>query len=105
MTNQDINKYIKIYQNTNDEEAFRKLEEQYRNMIYGIIKHYEYNTLNSKEDLYQVAMISMIKALRTFDVNKEFKFSTYLVRIIKTILMFCIEKLRKEMRLLIQLMK
>lgn len=83
MTNQDINKYIKIYQQTNDEDAFKKLMNQYRNMIYGIIKHYEYNVLNSKEDLYQVASISMIKALRTFDIDKDIKFSTYLVRIIK----------------------
>lgn len=83
MKDNDINKLIQIYQTTNDEESFKKLIKQYNNMIYGIIKHYEYNILNSKEDLFQVAMISMIKALRTFDINKEFKFSTYLVRIIK----------------------
>lgn len=83
MTNQDINKTIEIYQATNDEEAFRKLMKQYNNLIYKIINHYEYNVLNSKEDLYQTACISMIKALRTFDTDKEIKFSTYLVRIIK----------------------
>ena len=82
MTNQDINKYIKIYKEFGDEEAFKKLMKQYRNMIYGIISKYKKDNINGKEDLYQNCMISMIKALNAFDVNRGIKFSTYLHQII-----------------------
>lgn len=77
MTNQDINNLIVKYQKTNDEKIFEILLKQYEGMIYNIIHKYKKSLMNSQEDLYQISSITLLKALETFDVNKECKFSTY----------------------------
>lgn len=77
MTNQDINNLIVKYQETNDEKIFEILLKQYEGMIYNIIHKYKKSLMNSQEDLYQISSITLLKALETFDVNKECKFSTY----------------------------
>ena len=50
--------------------------------MYGIIAKYNKNILYTKEDLFQIANISLMKALKTFDTNKSYKFSTYLQTIV-----------------------
>lgn len=77
MTNQDINNLIVKYQETNNEKIFEILLKQYEGMIYNIIHKYKKSLMNSQEDLYQISSITLLKALETFDVNKECKFSTY----------------------------
>lgn len=82
MTNQDINNLIVKYQETNNEKIFEILLKQYEGMIYNIIHKYKKSLMNSQEDLYQISSITLLKALETFDVNKECKFSTYLSKAI-----------------------
>ena len=77
----DINKLIMMYRQ-GSQEAFEEIFNIYKNLMYSIIAKYNKNVINSKEDLMQIASISLLKALKTFDINKNYKFSTYLQTII-----------------------
>ena len=77
----DINKLI-IMCRQGSQEAFEEIFNIYKNLMYSIISKYNKNVINSKEDLMQIASISLLKALKTFDINKNYKFSTYLQTII-----------------------
>ena len=72
---------IVLYQNGN-QEVYEDILKAYKNLMYGIIAKYNKNVLYTKEDCFQIANISLMKALKTFDVNKNYKFSTYLTHII-----------------------
>lgn len=65
-----------------DKEVYEDILKVYKNLMYSIISKYNKNVLYSKEDCYQIANISLMKALKTFDVNKNYKFSTYLQTIV-----------------------
>lgn len=81
MTNQDINKYIKIYKNGN-KEVFNDILKYCEKTIYSIISKYKTNTIYSKDDLYQVSSIGLLKALDKFDFTKGIQFKTYASKII-----------------------
>ena len=72
---------IIAYQNGN-KEVYEDILKTYKNLMYGIIAKYNKNVLYSKEDLFQIAKISLMKALKTFDTSKSYKFSTYLQTIV-----------------------
>lgn len=65
-----------------NKEVYEDILKTYKNLMYGIISKYNKTVINSKDDLMQIASISLMKALKTFDVNKNYKFSTYLQTII-----------------------
>ena len=77
----DINKLIMMYRQ-GSQEAFEEIFNIYKNLMYNIISKYNKTVINSKDDLMQIASISLLKALKTFDINKNYKFSTYLQTII-----------------------
>ncbi len=77
----DINKLIMMYRQ-GSQEAFEEIFNIYKNLMYSIISKYNKTVINSKDDLMQIASISLLKALKTFDINKNYKFSTYLQTII-----------------------
>ena len=64
------------------QEAFEEIFNIYKNIMYNIISKYNKTVINSKDDLMQIASISLLKALKTFDTNKSYKFSTYLQTIV-----------------------
>ena len=72
---------ILSYQNGN-KDVYEDILKVYKNLMYSIIAKYNKNVLYTKDDLMQIASISLMKALKTFDVNKNYKFSTYLQCII-----------------------
>lgn len=72
---------ILSYQEGN-KDVYEDILKVYKNLMYGIIAKYNKNVLYSKDDLMQIANISLMKALKTFDVNKNYKFSTYLQTIV-----------------------
>ena len=67
---------------TGNQEVYEDILKTYKNLMYGIIAKYNKNVLYSKEDCFQIANISLMKALKTFDTNKSYKFSTYLQTIV-----------------------
>lgn len=77
----DINKLIMMYRQGN-QNAFEEIFNIYKNLMYSIISKYNKTVINSKDDLMQIASISLMKALKTFDTSKSYKFSTYLQTIV-----------------------
>lgn len=58
-------------------------------LVYYVIYKKFYNTSYDLDDLIQIGNIGLIKAINTFDVSKNVKFSTYATKCIKTeILLF-----------------
>ena len=81
MKEHDLIKRVK----NNDDDAYKELVENYRNMIYSIINKFSLRHQHiklSKEDLFQEACISLLEACKTFDSSKNTKFSTFAYRVI-----------------------
>jgi RNA polymerase sigma factor (sigma-70 family) len=72
-----------IYRYQSNEDVFEEILKKYDNLIYKTINKYSNTLLYTKEDKYQVALISLVKALKSFDITKNIKFSTYLTTIIQ----------------------
>lgn len=61
--------------NINNKQELETLILANNNLIYALAHRFNYN--DSKEDLYQVGVIGLIKAYRNFDDKRGCKFSTY----------------------------
>lgn len=72
-----------IYKYQQGQDVFEEILKKYDNLIYKIINKYPNNLLYTKEDKHQIALISLVKALKSFDITKNIKFSTYLTTIIQ----------------------
>ena len=89
MKNTDIiNMYknIDIYKENGDEKSANKLYDKIvmHNMnLVTYILHKYFPTYNNDSDIFQSAMVGLVKAVRTYDYNKGFAISSYLGRIIK----------------------
>ena len=90
-----MNDLIKQYQQ-GDKEVFDKILKKVSNLLYKTINHYPTNVMYSKEDKYQVAQISLMKALKSFDTTKNIKFSTYLTRIVTNDMNVLFRKTKKR---------
>jgi len=64
-------------QNGNN-EIMQKLIDQNKGLIWSIIKRFK-DRGHELEDLYQIACMAFIKAIKRFDVNYDVKLSTYAV--------------------------
>ena len=79
--------YLKLSK-TGDISARNKLVEHNLRLVAHIIKKY-YSNLNDQDDLVSIGTIGLIKAINTFDINKNIKLSSYASRCIENeILMF-----------------
>ena len=75
----NINNLINEYKQGN-KEAFDDIFMQEERQIKDIIKtfhHMEY------EDLYQVACIGLLKAIKSYDTSKNIKFNSYMYNVVK----------------------
>ena len=65
-----------------NKEIFDLILKKYNN-LYLIVRKYNINnnTIYTKDDLYQITLISLLKALDNFNTDKGIQFSTYLYRI------------------------
>ena len=75
----NINNLINEYKQGN-KEAFDNIFMQEERQIKDIIKtfhHMEY------EDLYQVACIGLLKAIKSYDTSKNIKFNSYMYNVVK----------------------
>ena len=58
--------------------------EQYKDMIYWfLIRHKQMTPWIEDEDLYQILCLAFVRACRLFDSKLGYKFSTYLVQVMK----------------------
>lgn len=70
-----------MYKTMNINEAIR----ENKGLIYEVINRYYYNKKYDfvRDDLFQVGQLSLYKAIQTFDENKNIKFSTFAMTVIK----------------------
>ena len=80
-TKPDILDLIKQYQNGN-KQVLEIIIEQNKNLAYSLISRYKVSKIEEREDLNQVAIIGLIKAIDNFNFDYDVSFSTYAVPII-----------------------
>lgn len=73
------NKYLIIKAQNGDNEALGRIIEENSGLIWSIVKRF-LGRGYEKEDLYQIASIGFIKAIRRFDFEFNVRLSTYAVQ-------------------------
>ena len=90
------NKLFELFQkySEGDKESFNELVLHNLCLVKHIMKlnfkNYEYD----KEDIFYTGIIGLIKAIQTFDLEKNIKFSTYAGRCIMNEILMFIRKIR-----------
>ena len=72
---------FKKYQETKDEQAKQLLIEGNLKLVLSVLKKYNYQNVNL-DDLFQVGVIGLIKAIDNFDLSYNLKLSTYAIPLI-----------------------
>ena len=72
---------IKEYKNGKS-DTLALIIEQNQNLAYSLVNRYKISKREEKEDLNQIAIIGLIKAVNNFDFSYNVNFSTYAVPII-----------------------
>ncbi|QUR94896.1 RNA polymerase sigma factor SigB [Macrococcoides canis] len=78
VTSEEINAWIKLYQDTQDEFAQQELVLHYQKLVESLAYRYSKGQ-SHHEDLVQVGMVGLLGAIKRFDVNFERKFEAFLV--------------------------
>ena len=80
-TNEESWKYSILKAQNGDKEERDALVHANIGLIYMVLKRFS-NRGHEKEDLFQIGVIGLLKAIDKFDITKEFSFSTYAVPMI-----------------------
>ena len=86
--------YFKLYKNGDDNAKNKIIEHNLRLVVY-VAKKYEVNT-SYFEDLVSIGCMGLIKAISTFDVDKNFKLATYASRCIENEILMHLRKTSKQ---------
>ena len=78
VTPEEINAWIKLYQDTQDEFAQKELVLHYQKLVESLAYRYSKGQ-SHHEDLVQVGMVGLLGAINRFDVTFERKFEAFLV--------------------------
>lgn len=78
VTPEEINAWIKLYQDTQDEFAQQELVPHYQKLVESLAYRYSKGQ-SHHEDLVQVGMVGLLGAINRFDVTFERKFEAFLV--------------------------
>lgn len=76
LTNEEMIELFKKYQSNNDLEAKEKLINGNLKLVLSILKKYT-NRTDNLDDLFQIGVIGLIKAIDNFDLSYNLKLSTY----------------------------
>ena len=86
--------YFKAFKN-GDENAKNKIIEHNLRLVVYVAKKYEVNT-SYFEDLVSIGCMGLIKAISTFDIEKNFKLATYASRCIENEILMYLRKTSKQ---------
>lgn len=81
LTKTETLELIKRYRQ-GEKELLSLIIAQNQSLAYSLVNRYRVSKKEEKEDLNQVALIGLLKAIENFDFNYEVSFSTYAVPII-----------------------
>ena len=76
LSNEEMIKLFKDYQENNNQEAKQKLINGNLKLVLSVLRKYASRTDNL-DDLFQVGVIGLIKAIENFDLSYNLKLSTY----------------------------
>lgn len=93
----DINRLVIEYNKNGNQEVFSMILKQTENMIYNTIKNCK---THEKDDLYQVGAFGLLKAIKTFNIERNVKFTSYAYEIIKNEIYFYLRKNKNNYNLL-----
>lgn len=95
LTKQEINHLLEKI-NQGDIQSIKKLaEHSIRLVLYEVTRRFKFINCDKKE-LVSIGNIGLMKAINTFDVSKNFEFSTYAIKCIDNEILMFIRKLKKE---------
>lgn len=97
---EENNKYFLLAKN-GDEDAKKKMQEHNLRLVaYIINKKFQTfvkdNPLMDSEDLMEIGVIGLIKAIDTFNMEKEIKFATYASIVICNEILMSLRRIKKE---------
>ena len=81
LTNEEMIELFKLYQNSHDKNAKEKLINGNLKLVLAVLRKYITRTDNL-DDLFQVGVIGLIKAIENFDLSYNLKLSTYAIPMI-----------------------
>lgn len=93
LTKEEEEYYFKEFKN-GDEQAKNKLIEHNLRLVVYVAKKYEVNS-SYLEDLVSIGCLGLIKAISTFDIDKNFKLATYASRCIENEILMHLRKTSK----------
>lgn len=93
LTSAEEREYL-IKANDGDIEARNKLVEHNLRLVAHIIKKY-YTSQSDQDDLVSIGTIGLIKAINTFDINKNIKLSSYASRCIENEILMHFRNIKK----------
>ena len=76
LSNEEMEELLKKYQETKDEKIKEKLVNGNLKLVLAVLKKYS-NRADNLDDLFQVGVIGLIKAIENFDLSFGLKLSTY----------------------------
>lgn len=93
-----MNELIKRYKETKNQDLFEEILNKNKGLIYKMVSKYKETSLYSYDDMHQICMLSLIKAIETYDETKNMKFSTYFYKIMNgdLIVELCVNQNRKK---------
>ncbi len=94
LTSAEEREYL-IKANDGDIEARNKLVEHNLRLVAHIIKKY-YTSQSDQDDLVSIGTIGLIKAINTFDINKNIKLSSYASRCIENEILMYFRNIKKN---------
>lgn len=94
LSKEDEEYYFKAYHD-GDESAKDKLIEHNLRLVVYVAKKYETNS-SYLEDLVSIGCLGLIKAITTFDIEKNFKLATYASRCIENEILMHLRKTSKQ---------
>ena len=86
--------YLLQYKNGDNKAKDKLIEHNLRLVVY-VAKKYEVNT-SYLEDLISIGCLGLIKAISTFDIDKNFKLATYASRCIENEILMHLRKTSKQ---------
>ena len=94
LSNADEEKYLLLWKKQGDIKARNKLVEHNLRLVAHIIKKY-YAIFSDRDDLVSIGTIGLIKAIDTFDIDKNIRLSSYASRCIENEVLMYFRNIKK----------